>query len=136
MEFNIRKLNSTDYEDTLVDWWKDWGWEPPAKDFLPDEGEGGLLVLDNDVPVCAGFIYITNSKVAWVDWIISNKKYTKKKRKHHAVQKLVETLTNTCKNNGNKYTYALIKHDGLINTYEKLGYIKGDAYTQEMIKQF
>ena len=77
MEFNIRKLNSTDYDNTLVGWWKDWGWEPPAKDFLPDDGESGLIVLDNDVPVCAGFIYITNSKAAWVDWIISNKKYTK-----------------------------------------------------------
>ena len=81
MEFNIRKLNSTDYKDILVGWWEDWGWEPPAKDFLPDDGEGGLIVLDNDTPVCAGFIYITNSKVAWVDWIISNKKLHKEKKK-------------------------------------------------------
>ena len=39
MEFNIRKLNSTDYDSVLVGWWKDWGWELPAKDFLPDDGE-------------------------------------------------------------------------------------------------
>ncbi len=64
MEFDIRKLNSTDYDEVLVGWWKDWGWEPPAKDFLPDDGEGGFLVLDEDIPVCAGFIYVTNSKVA------------------------------------------------------------------------
>jgi len=69
-----------------------------------------------------------------VDWIISNKNYTKKK--HEAVHLLVESLTNTCKNNGNKYTYALIKHDGLIKTYEDLGYTRGDTYTQEMIKAF
>jgi hypothetical protein len=134
MTFNIRKLNSTDYDDVLVDWWKDWGWEPPAKDFLPDDAEGGLIVLDNDIPVCAGFIYITNSKVAWVDWIISNKNYTDKKRKHTAVKLLVETLTNTCKNNGHKYAYALIKHKGLVDTYKELGYINADNYTQEMIK--
>ena len=136
MEFDIRKLNPTDYDNTLVGWWKDWGWDAPAKDFLPDDGEGGLLVLDEDIPVCAGFIYITNSKVAWVDWIISNKNYTNKKKKHSAVGLLVESLTNTCRNNGNKYTYALIKHDGLIKTYENLGYTKGDTYTQEMIKAF
>ena len=41
MEFNIRKLNSTDYDNILVEWWKDWGWDAPAKDFLPDDGEGG-----------------------------------------------------------------------------------------------
>ena len=32
MEFNIRKLNPSDYDDVLVGWWKDWGWTPPAKD--------------------------------------------------------------------------------------------------------
>ena len=136
MDFDIRKLNSADYDDVLVGWWKDWGWEPPAKDFLPDDGEGGLLVLDNNVAVCAGFIYVTNSKVAWVDWIISNKKYTNKKGKYKAVNLLVDSLTNACKKNGNKYVYALIKHDGLIKTYENFGYIKGDTYTQEMIKVF
>ena len=134
MEFNIRKLNSTDYDSVLVGWWKDWGWEPPAKDFLPDEGEGGLIVLDNDIPVCAGFIYITNSKVAWVDWIISNKNYEDKKAKHNAVNLLVESLTQACKAGGSKYAYALIKHKGLVETYKNLGYTEADNYTQEMIK--
>ena len=133
MEFNIRKLNSTDYDNILVEWWKDWGWDAPAKDFLPDDGEGGLMVLDEDVPVCAGFIYITNSKVAWVDWIISNKNY-KKKNKHEAVKLLVDRLTGLCKKSGSKYAYALIKHKGLVETYTELGYTKADNYTQEMIK--
>ena len=67
MELNIRKLHATDYEDLLLSWWKDWGWDAPAKDFLPDNGEGGLIVFDEEIPVCAGFVYVTNSKVAWVD---------------------------------------------------------------------
>ena len=100
---------------------------------MPDDGEGGLLVLDQDIPVCAGFIYITNSKVAWVDWIISNKNY-KKKNKHEAVKLLVDRLTGLCKKSGSKYAYALIKHKGLVETYTELGYTKADNYTQEMIK--
>jgi hypothetical protein len=134
MVFNIRPLNENDYEAILIGWWKDWGWEPPYQDFLPDNGKGGIMVLDGDVPVCAGFVYTTNSKVAWVDWIISNKQYRKKPQRSEAIQLLVETLTNICKNTGHKYTYALIKHSSLIGTYEKLGYIKGDGYTGEMIK--
>jgi hypothetical protein len=47
---------------------------------------------------------------------------------------LIEALTNVAKRAGNKFTYALIKHDGLIKTYEELGYIKGDSYNKEMIK--
>jgi hypothetical protein len=134
MELYIRELNESDYDNILVDWWKQWGWEPPQKDFLPDNGKGGIIVYDQDTPVCAGFMYITNSKVAWVDWIISNKEYTKKPHRKDAIKLLVSTLTGICKNTGSKYIYALIKSRHLIETYEQLGYIKGDRYTSEMIK--
>jgi hypothetical protein len=134
MDFNIRKLDENDYDQTLVGWWNDWGWTPPSKDFLPDNGAGGMMVLDGDEPVCAGFIYITNSKVAWVDWIISNKNYRKKPQRRQALEFLIETLTDMSQNTGYKYIYALIKNPSLIETYEKFGYLKGDTYTSEMIK--
>jgi hypothetical protein len=134
MEFNIRPLNETDYDTILEGWWRDWGWEPPKKDFLPDDGKGGIIVLDGDEPICAGFMYTTNSKVAWVDWIISSKEYRKKPERGEAIKLLVNTLTNICKNTGHKYSYALIKHQSLIDTYKELGYIKGDGYIGEMIK--
>ena len=134
MEFNIKPLGETDYEDILVGWWKDWKWTPPLKDFLPSDGKGGVMVLDNDIPVCAGFVYMTNSKVAWVDWIISNKEYKKKPQRKEALDLLITTLTNICKDTGNKYCYALIKNKSLIKTYETLGYNSADSYTQEMIK--
>jgi|TARA_B110000305_G_scaffold233735_1_gene290664 hypothetical protein len=134
MEFNIRPLGETDYEDILVGWWKDWKWTPPLKDFLPSDGKGGVMVLDNDIPVCAGFVYMTNSKVAWVDWIISNREYKKKPQRKEALDLLITTLTNICKDTGNKYCYALIKNKSLIKTYETLGYTSADNYTQEMIK--
>jgi hypothetical protein len=135
MDFNIRKLDGNDYDQTLVGWWKDWGWTPPSKDFLPDNGAGGIMVLDGDEPVCAGFIYITNSRVAWVDWIISNKNYRKKPQRKQALEFLIETLTDMSQDTGYIYTYALIKHPSLIETYEKFGYVKGDTYTSEMIKK-
>jgi len=132
MELTIRQLNENDYQDILVDWWTQWRWTPPEKDFLPDDGKGGYIVYDEDVPVCAGFIYVTNSRVAWVDWIISNKQYRGKRKE--AIAMLVATLTNLSKMSGSKYVYALIKNNSLIQTYESLGYVKGDSYTSEMIK--
>ena len=134
MGLYIRELQDTDYENILVGWWQQWGWEPPQKDFLPNDGKGGIIVYDDETPVCAGFMYITNSKVAWVDWIISNKEYTKKPQRKDAIKLLVSALTEICKNTGSKYVYALIKSQSLIGTYEELGYIKGDSYTSEMIK--
>ena len=92
------------------------------------------MIYDEDIPICAGFLYNTNSKVAWVDWIISNRNYRKSPERKDAVKLLVDTLTNVAKNTGNKYAYALIKHDRLVRSYEELGYKKGDVYNKEMIK--
>tara|TARA_R110000868_G_scaffold113375_4_gene304356 strand:+ start:2403 stop:2813 length:411 start_codon:yes stop_codon:yes gene_type:complete len=134
MALFIRELNENDYNDILVGWWKDWGWEAPNKDFLPNDGKGGIIIYDNETPICAGFSYLTNSKVSWVDWIISNKKYTERLKRKEAINLLVSTLTEISKKSGSKYVYALIKNQSLISTYQELGYIKGDSYTSEMIK--
>ncbi len=131
MNLNIRPLLDEDYETILVEWWKQWGWKPPQKDFLP---ESGLMVLDGDEPVCAGFIYTTNSGVAWVDWIVSSKTYRKKPTRSQAIEWLIFNLEQLAKNTGHKYVYALIKHKGLISVYEKLGFTKGDSYNTELIK--
>ena len=92
MIFDIRPLKDEDYDTILVDWWKDWNWDAPLRDFLPDNGKGGLIVYDGETPVCAGFVYLTNSKVAWVDWIISNKNYRKKPDRGQAIGLLIETV--------------------------------------------
>ncbi len=134
MELTLRPLQNGDYEDILSHWWDSWGWEAPKKDFLPDNGNGGVIILDGETPVCAGFIYITNSKVAWVDWIISNKDYRKKPQRTQAIRMIVESLTGIARATENKYAYALIKNKPLINVYSDLGYTKGDEYVGEMIK--
>ena len=132
MQLNTKRLSYEDYDNILVGWWKDWNWTPPRRDFLPHNGEGGLMVWDGDIPVCAGFIYSTNSKVAWIDWIISNKEYKDRKE---ALNLLINQLTDVAKATDNKYGYALIKHPSLIKVYEGVGYVQGDSYTSEMIKQ-
>lgn len=131
MIFDIRLLNDTDYEDILVGWWKDWKWIAPPKDFLP---ESGFIVYDKDIPVCAGYLYTTNSGVAWVDWIISNIDYKDRDNRKEALRLLISSLTNLAKYTGFKYCYALIKNKSLINTYKEIGYTEGDSYTSEMIK--
>jgi len=136
MVFRIEPIKETDYDEFLVEWWESWGWQPPKRDFLPDNGTGGVCVFEDTTPICAGFLYTTNSGVAWVDWVVSNREYRKKPQRQQAIGLLVETLTNIAKRTGHKYIYALIKHRGLIETYKSLGYIEGDSYTTEMIKVF
>lgn len=40
----VRNLIHSDYDEILVKWWKDWRWVAPSRDFLPDDGNGGLIV--------------------------------------------------------------------------------------------
>jgi len=129
-----RSIKESDYDDYLSEWWKDWEWDPIPRDFLPNNGTGGIIVEVDNVPVCAGFLYTTNSMVSWVDWIISTKSPMKKGARELAISMLLSKLTDAAKRNGSKYIYALLKHNKLIKKYEALGYIKGDAYNHEMIK--
>lgn len=134
MELKIRPLTENDYEETLVGWWESWGFTPPPRDFLPDDGKGGIMVYDGDVLVCAGFMYITNSRIAWINWIISNKEYRKKPQRKEAIDLLIKSLEDMSRITGSKYGYALIQNNKLVDIYKKLGYIDTHNYTQELIK--
>lgn len=135
MKLNVRKLTPSDYDDILLGWWKDWEWEAPLKSILPNNGEGGLIVYDDDVPVCAGFVYQTNSKLAWVEWVISNKKYRTKPNRKVAIELLVRSLTMVASGAGYEFCYALTNSSALSETYKNIGYIEGDSYSKEMIKK-
>ena len=136
MELEIRSLLDTDYQEILVSWWEQWNWVAPEKDFLPDDGKGGMIVFDGDTPICAGFIYVTNSKVAWVDWIVSNKEYRIKGKRKEAIKILIESLTNVCKNIGSKYVFSNNNNRFLINYFVESGYIIGCKNSVELIKKF
>jgi len=131
----IRALNETDYDTILVGWWNDWGMTPPPKDFLPDDGKGGCIVYDGEVPICAGFMYATNSKIAWINWIISNKEYRKKPYRKVAIKLLLDTLSDVSKEVGFTYGYALIQNNALVEIYKNNGYIESHKYTQELLKK-
>lgn len=133
MSLKIRALVESDYEDILVGWWKDWEFTPPLKSFLPDNATSGLMVMDGDEPVVAGFFYHTNSKIGWIDWIISSKSYRKNRKE--AITLLLDSLTSAAKNMGYEFTYSLAKHDRLHKYFEDIGYTKSEFYKVELIKK-
>ena len=133
MKFNVRVLKENDYDDILVGWWEDWKWIPPVKDFLPLNGVGGIMVEWDGTPVCAGFIYNTNSKVAWIDWIVSNNNFREKPHRKDGLNLLIQTLTDVARKTKYKYVYAHNNNTNLINTFLANGYLKGSKST-ELIK--
>ena len=132
MSLKIKPLSDNDYDNILCAWWKDWKWTAPKKDFLPDMG---YMVYYNDEPICAGYMYVTNSNVVLLEWIISNFKFKDRKIRKEALLMLVQTITSLAGSLGKKYVYSLLKSKSLIELYEDLGYMRGGTNGTEMIKK-
>lgn len=131
MEFSVRFLIESDY-DLLCQWWKDWRWQAPPRDFLPQNGCGGLMIEKEGVPIVAGFLYFTNSAVAWPEFIISNFEYKNKDRKE-AVKILILELTELARSKGSKYIYTVVKNQNLKAAYQEIGFVNGSVKVDEMV---
>jgi len=133
MEFNIRRLKDSDWE-TLVSWWEKWPeWTVMPKDFFPDNGKGGFIVEKNDKPIVAGFLYLTNSKGALLEWIVSDPDYRESDR-NNAVELLITGVENVCKSMNYKYVFSIGRNKGLINTHKNLDWHVDEKSSHEMIK--
>ena len=131
----IKVLSETDYDTYLAKWWVDWGMAPVPKGFLPLDGKGGLIIYDGDIPVCAGFLYLTNSKVALVNWVVSNKQYRGGVKRRVAISILLEALVGSAKQAGCEYVYSHIKNLQLEKYFEREGFVKSCTYSSEFIKK-
>ena len=133
MKLNIRQLKESDW-DILVKWWDTWPkWQNPPKEFLPNNGTGGLMVYKEDVLIVAGFLYFTNSSGVLLEWIVSNPEYRDKDRKE-AIELLINTAETVCKEAGKKHMFSIGRNRRLIETHKKLGWTVDPDSSHEIVK--
>jgi len=134
MQLTVRKIEEKDWE-VLPTWWQEWPeWTQPARDALPEDGLGGLIIEKAGIPVFAGFIYETNSKGVWLEWIISDPQYRLSDRQE-ALELLISSAEKVAIEKGFKYVLFIGKHNNLINTFEKLGWHVDRTPSYELIKK-
>lgn len=119
-QLKIRELKEEDYS-TLCDWWKWHRFPIPPMEILPDNGLGGLMVEVDGIDICAGFLYLTNSKICWIEYIVSNPSYREENRKE-VIKTLIERLSEIAKNLGFKVVYSSVVNENLLKTMEELGF--------------
>ena len=130
MEFNIRRLNNKDYS-TLVKWWDAWpNWQAPPQTFLPDTG---FMVEKNNIGIVACYVYMTNSKAALLEWIISNPEYRESDRKE-AIILLIQAVERVLKDQGIIHVFTIGRHKGLINIHKELNWMVDKNPSYEIVK--
>lgn len=82
---NIVQYDAAEHYEVLSGWWQGHGQTPPPPEILPPTG---ALVPG----ICAAFLYVANAKVGFLDWYISNPKYSDKKRKNEALDYVSQAL--------------------------------------------
>ena len=129
----FRTLKEEDYE-TICAWWKWWRWPVLPKGALPDNGKCGFMIEKNNKPIASAFLYLTNSSVALLEWIVSNPYYKENDRKD-AIELLINEAEKFCKGMNVTYIFSIGKNKHLTETHEKLGWTVDKKASYEIVKK-
>ena len=122
----MRNINlSTDYE-TLSAWWSAQNWPVIPTDCLPAHG----LIIDG---LCAGFLYQSDSKIAWIEWVVGNPSADKLARRA-ALNLLIDGLAELGKSLGNRIVFTAAKHPGLCARLIERGFQQTDTQMSHFVR--
>lgn len=114
----VIKFDSELHFEVLKSWWLQYGWVVPELETLPPTG---FIAVSNGAPICAGFCYFTDSKMAFMDWIIGDRSADKELRKQ-GVDMVINALITRAKEKEVGIIYTVTGNTHLINTYKELGF--------------
>lgn len=129
----LRSFKGADYL-TLVGWWKA-HWDTNAalmtREHLPDIG----LVVEgaSGAKQAMGFLYRTDSKIAWIELVTVNPELAPELRAK-ALDEVIVGLVKQAKDNGFKTVFTTTHHEGLISKFRKLDFVVGDRNMTQLIR--
>lgn len=96
-------------------WWDFWKFTPPAFEYLP---QNMLCAYNEDGPACIGFMYMTDSKLCWLEWIVADPKRSKADR-NDAIQMILSSVKILSSALGFSAIFTSSKNQSLNNKLEK-----------------
>lgn len=114
----------------VCDWWTrhKFGVIPAA--LLPTRG---LVVQLDDVLVCAGFLYSTDSGMGWIEFVVASPD-VKKRVVSMCLDQLLCDLVELSKEIGQRCLFTSSNLKGLIKRFERVGFQIGDTETTQLIR--
>lgn len=133
MELIFKPIEPEDYE-TFCRFWNFWKFPIIPREFLPENGTGGIKICNerNEI-ICAGFLYQTNSKIAWIEFIVSNPEIKDKKVRHDSQIELISLLVVEAEEKGFKAVFSSVVNPSLINKFFEVGFTKNKGNSTELM---
>lgn len=129
--FNLQSVQDYNhFYPIMEEWWKNKGWIPYHPEVL---SKTGLMIYESETPVCAAWIFKTDSTVGLVGHIITSKD-VKPKQKKVCLEFLFQALEQESKELGIKMLVFFMTTNSLTKIAEKLGYLSSQQKCNELVK--
>ena len=123
----VRPIKEEDYV-LINSWWKSIGKSPPPRNLLPENGLHGLMACKDGKPIVCLYIYLTNSKMAYSDYMISDINY-KGRDRFDIILELINQSIGAAWNLGYEDFWFITKNKGMLKRCEALGIrVSDDPY--------
>tara|TARA_R100001463_G_scaffold59186_4_gene111481 strand:+ start:200 stop:682 length:483 start_codon:yes stop_codon:yes gene_type:complete len=128
-KYNIRPVWVEDAE-TLVKWWESYDHMlVPSQELLPENGQMGLAIEKDGRMMAAAFVYLTNSDMGYIDFLVSDPNY-KGRDRFEIITMLIEACSELAVELGCRIIWAMTTYDSVIKRCEKLDHdVLEDKYS-------
>lgn len=105
----------------IQQWWTAHGSFAPKPEHLSSTG----IIIEADIPLCAGWLYNTDSKICVFEFVVSNPNVEKHLR-DAALTLLIEEIKKLASNRGYELIYSSVKGMKYINRLQAAGFVVAD----------
>ena len=121
---HVRVYIPAEHYELIANWWTKRDRPVPSPDMMAPTGR--IIYMENK-PICAGFLFKTDSKIAIINHMVSDPNQLDKNLRDEALNLLISHLIHEAYICGFKIVSASSNLDRLNKRYEKLGFIKTDS---------
>lgn len=122
MDLSTRPFELCRDYDMLQEWWLAHASYPPRPEHLSTTG---IIVEADNRPVCAGWLYKTDSKICVFEFVVCDP-FAEKETRDAALTLLIETIKNIASENGDSLIYTSVGSQKYINRLTSSGFIIAD----------
>ena len=123
MKFETHLYSPKDF-CLLESWWKAKNFPVADPELLPPTG---FIVTGDSVPICAGFLFKTDAKIAILNHVVASSSPMDKEDRNKAMNLLISRVILEARRGGFKILSAACNIDRLGKRYESLGFVKTDS---------